>query len=470
MGPTLTRRLKKLCDPGTLTEVLKRPGSVHFTGQAEIGGCSVLIIAAEPEPTPNPSDLPGSLSRYLNALTLAETQSLPVVFLHDAPAQYQSGRTAFQGVQIELMMGEVSMGRQYYEIARLFNSIPMVAAVFGHIAQAQAFPVAMCHGLVMIKDASLSIARPDAVQAMLGEKNDYQSLGGANLHSCQTGTCDEMVETEDEALEWIVNFLSCLPRNSAKLQGEPASPDVDDPGIRELIPAQLNLPYDARQVVRSIADKGRFLEMGSRYAAEIVTGLACIEGRPAAILANNPEVRGAVLFPETCRKMIRFIRICDALGLPLVFLADAPGFMIGQAVEKAGIVSAGAELFTAIATSAVPRLCIVLRRAYTAGLYAMSGSGFAPRFLYALPGASMSVYGPEAINRFLKNLDLPAEQKEEIRRKMEEDSRLESLLEKGYLTSIIEPEEVRETIAGFLGKTLNYDPKKGYIWNSSTAK
>ena len=145
-------------------------------------------------------------------------------------------------------------------------------------------------------------------------------------------------------------------------------------------------------------------------------------------------------------------------------------FRSGQAVEKAGIVSAGAELFTAIATSAVPRLCIVLRRAYTAGLYAMSGSGFAPRFLYALPGASMSVYGPEAINRFLKNLDLPAEQKEEIRRKMEEDSRLESLLEKGYLTSIIEPEEVRETIAGFLGKTLNYDPKKGYIWNSSTAK
>lgn len=461
MGAILNSRLKKLCDPGTLVEVFNQPGSIFYTCRAEIGRRKALIIAAEPDSTPEPPDMPGSLVRYLKTLTLAEKEGRPVVFLHDAPAQYQSGRTAFQGSQAELMLGEVSIGRQYYEIARLFKRVPLVAAVFGNIAQAQAFPVAMCHGLVMVKEASLSVARPDAVLSMLGEKNDYQSLGGADLHSRQTGTCDEIVETEDEALEWVADFLSFLPADSGKFQSEPIGPDADAPGLRELIPVQLNLPFDACRVIESIVDKDRFLKTGSCHATEIVTGLASVEGHTTGIIANNPNVRAAVFFPETCRKMIRFIKICDALSLPLVFLTDAPGFMIGQAVEKAGIVSAGAELFSAIANSTIPRLCIVLRRAYTAGLYAMSGSGFAPQSLYALRGASLSVYGPEAIERFLENLDLSSEQKEEIRKKMKDDSRLESMIEKGFLTGIIEPEEVRERIAGFLHQNANYEPKKG---------
>lgn len=461
MGPTLTRRLTRLCDPGTPAEVFNRSGSACFTVRAEIGGHKALIIATEPDPISEPPDLQGSIARYLKALNLAETEDLPVVFLHDAPALYRSGQTAFQGARAELMMGDVSVGRQYYETARLFKRVPLVAAVFGHMAQAQAFPVAMCHGLVMVKDASISVARPDAVQAMLGETNDYQSLGGAKLHSSQTGTCDEMVETEDQALDWVADFLGILRAGRGKFQAEPARPDADAPGLAELIPARLNLPFDASLVVRSIVDAGCFLEIGRRYAAETVTGIACVGGRAAGILVSNPKVRGAVLFPETCRKMIRFINICDALGLPLVFLADAPGFMIGRAVEKAGIVSAGAELFAAIANSAVPRLCIVLRRAYTAGLYAMSGSGFAPQALYALPGASISVYGPEAIDRFLNNLDMPPEQKEEIRRKMAEDSRLETMVEKGYLTGIIKPQEVRAKIADFLGNNISHDPRSG---------
>jgi acetyl-CoA carboxylase carboxyltransferase component len=134
----------------------------------------------------------------------------------------------------------------------------------------------------------------------------------------------------------------------------------------------------------------------------------------------------------------------------MVFLADAPGFMIGKEVEEKGIVTAGAELFRAISQSRIPRLCIILRRAYTAGLYAMSGSGFAPAAIYALPGASIAVYGPEAAARFMDKLDPPRDEKEKILRKMEAESRLTFLVEQGFLNGIIEPDRVRETIAGFL--------------------
>ena len=224
------------------------------------------------------------------------------------------------------------------------------------------------------------------------------------------------------------------------------------PGLDIVIPSKLNLPFDVRKAINAVVDGGEFLDLGRRFAGEAVTGFARIDGRAAGIVANNSAVRGGLIFPETCRKMIRFITLCDAFNIPLVFLADAPGFMIGKAVEKSGIVSSGAALFSAIAKSGVPRLCIVLRRAYTAGLYAMSGSGFEPRAIYALPGASISVYGPEAVDRFLGKLNITQDQKEDIRMKMEQDSRLESLVERGFLTGIIEPDQVRDTIAGFLNE------------------
>ena len=287
---------------------------------------------------------------------------------------------------------------------------------------------------------------------MLGEHVGYEDLGGARLHSRLTGTCDEAVSAESEALAWVRSFLSYLPSHSTQspplAHSIPVQPDA--PGLVEIIPSQLNLPCDVRQAIGSLVDEDAFLELGRRFAEEIVIGFARIEGWPFGIAAKNSKVRGGVFFPETCRKLSRFIKLCDAFNLPVVFLADAPGFMIGKAVEKGGIVSAGSELFRTIAQTRVRRLCIVLRRAYTAGLYAMSGSGFSPLALYALPGASIAVYGPEAVERFLFRLDLPLDRKEAIRRKMEEESRVEFLVERGFLTGIIEPKQVRETIAGFL--------------------
>ncbi|MBW2709143.1 MAG: hypothetical protein JRD04_07670 [Deltaproteobacteria bacterium] len=457
MGPTLARRLSILCDPDSLEEQPESSGAVYFTGWAKIKGRKVMVIAADPDPLSEPADLSFSSSRYVKALQQADSAASPVVFLHDSPAPYKSGRTAFQGAGVELMMGKNGVGRQYFEIARLSGRVPLVCAVFGNMAQAQAFPTVMCDGMVMLENSSISVARPDAVAEMLNEKVSYKDLGGARIHSRLIADCDQVVSNEDDALAWVRNFLSYLPSHKDEspplLNVTPRNPDV--PGISEIIPSRLNRPFDVRQVIASVVDENQFLELGHDFAGEIVTGFSRIRGRVAGIAANNPKVNGGIFFPETCLKLIRFIKLCNAFNLPIVFLADTPGFMIGKDVEKRGIVSAGAALFTAIAKTRVPRLCIVLRRAYTAGLYAMSGSGFLPLAIYALPGASIAVYGPEAVARFMDRLDLPPDQKKGILRKMEKESRLEFLVEQGFLNGIIEPDQVRETIAGFLSKEMD---------------
>ena len=411
-----------------------------------------MIIAADPDPLPEPANLSFFSSLYIEALRQGGAANCPVVFLHDSPAPYQSGRTAFQGAGVELMMGENSVGKQYFEIARLSGQVPLVCAVLGRLAQAQAFPTVMCDGMVMLEDASISVARPDAVAAMLNEEVSYKDLGGSRLHSRVIGDCHQVVSSEDEALAWIRHFLSYLPSHKNKppppLKPMHIRPDV--PGIAEIVPAKRTRPFDVRQVIASLVDENQFLELCPDFAGEVVIGFSRIQGRTTGIAANNPKVNGGVLFPNTCRKLTRFVMLCNTFNLPLVFLADAPGFMIGKEVEKGGIVSAGAELFTAIARTKVPRLCIILRRAYTAGLYAMSGSGFRPMAIYALPGASIAVYGPEAVARFMDKLELPQNEKGEILRKMEAESRLAFLVEQGFLNGIIEADRVRETIAGFL--------------------
>ncbi len=454
MEATLTKRLRILCDPDSSENLLERSESVYFTGWARINGRRVMIIAADPDPLPETADLSFSLSRYINALQQAGAAGCPVVFLHDSPEPYQSGQTAFQGAGVELMMGQNCVGRQYFEIARLSGYVPLVCAVLGHLAQVQAFPAVMCDGVVMLEESSISVARPDAVEAMLNENNSYGELGGTSIHSRQVGDCHQVVSREEEAMAWIRNFLSYLPSNKSEsppsLRPTPAKPDV--PGISEIIPAKLNLPFDVRQVINSLVDENQFLELSQDFADEVVTGFCRIQGRAAGIAANNSMVRGGVFFPETCHKLTRFLKLCNSFNLPVVFLADAPGFMIGKDVEKRGIVFAGAELFSAIAETQVPRLCIIIRRAYTAGLYAMSGSGFQPVAIYALPWASIGVYGPEAAARFMDKLDLPQNEKDDIMRKMEAERRLEFLVERGFLDGIIEPDRVRETIAGFLKK------------------
>jgi acetyl-CoA carboxylase carboxyltransferase component len=298
MGPALTRRLATLCDPASLEAPIKSSESVFVTGWAEINRRKVMVIATDPDPLPEPPNLSLSSSRYIEALQQAGAAGRPVVFLHDSPASYQSGRTAFQGTSVGLMMGENSVGKQYYEIARLSGKVPLVCAVFGRLAQAQAFPTVMCDGMVMLKDASISVARPDAVAAMLKQEASYGELGGARMHSRVIGDCHQVVSTEDEAFAWIRRFLSYLPSHANELppSRDPVPPKPGAPGIGEIVPAELNHPFDVRRVIDSLVDENQFLELSPDFAGEAVTGFSRIDGQPAGIVANNPMVNGGVLF------------------------------------------------------------------------------------------------------------------------------------------------------------------------------
>ncbi|HTB59508.1 MAG TPA: carboxyl transferase domain-containing protein, partial [Polyangia bacterium] len=186
------------------------------------------------------------------------------------------------------------------------------------------------------------------------------------------------------------NFEGTLPVSA------PAAPKTSGKRLEEIIPADENKPFDMMQVVREIVDDGSWLEIKALFAREMITGLARIDGRPVGIVANQPKWLGGVLFVDSADKAARFIWLCDAFGLPLVFLADVPGFMIGKAVERQGIIRHGAKMISAVADATVPKICVVLRKAYGAGLYAMCGPGFEPDATIALPQAMIAVMGAEA--------------------------------------------------------------------------
>lgn len=446
------RRLAALCDDGDYEELFGHPGSVNVCARGMRGGRTFFLVASDPEPTAEAPDLAGSLKRILGTLAEAEAEGCPVVFLFDSPGVFRSGRTAFQGSDVELLMGPEGMGRWYRELARLVRKVPVVGAVFGTMAQAQAFPVAMCRAVVMTEEASLVMARPDAVKAMLGEETDYGALGGPEVHARFTGVCDHVAGGEAEALAWAGRILDLLPSNDAL--APPAVPScgvaVGAPLLEDVIPARPNQPYQGRRVVEALVDAGSFVELGEGYGREVVTGLARVEGRTCALAVSNPQVNGALLFADTCRKLVRFLELTDTFNVPLVFLADAPGFMFGSKAERQGIVAAGARVFEAIARTETPHLSVVLRRAYSAGLYAVGGAGLRPARFLALPGATISVYGAEAVERLLKKLELSKEEEADLRRRLDEEHSLERMRERGFLEDVVCPGAVRAAISEFL--------------------
>ena len=198
--------------------------------------------------------------------------------------------------------------------------------------------------------------------------------------------------------------------------------------------------------------------MGRLHAGECITGFGRFEGLSAGVVANNAAVRGGILHPETCRKMTRFIRLCSSFGLPLVFLADTPGFMVGEEVERRGMVQAAGDLFTAIAHCATPKVCVVVRKAYSAGLYAMAGPGFGGK-LWAMPGASISIFGPEALRRFEPGQKESGLATESFRETMAAALDPQVLLDQGLIHDIIPWDELRHRLAEFAGQACGNKAK-----------
>jgi acetyl-CoA carboxylase carboxyltransferase component len=301
--------------------------------------------------------------------------------------------------QVEMFPGRRGAGRIFYNEVTLSGHIPQVCLLFGPSAAGGAYIPAFCDVVVMVDgNASMYLGSPRMAEMVIGEKVTLEEMGGAKMHTSVSGCGDVLVKTEDDAIAWAKRYLSYLPRNHRE-QPPAEAARAPKEGLRpleEIVLADENKSFDMVHVIEHVIDAGTYLPIKERYAKEIITAFARIEGRTVGIVANQPKHLGGVLFVDSAEKAARFISLCDAFNVPLLYLADVPGFMIGTKVERQGIIRAGAKMIAAVSEATVPKVSVIVRKAYGAGLYAMCGPAFEPDACIALPTASIAVMGPQA--------------------------------------------------------------------------
>ncbi|HZL19759.1 MAG TPA: acyl-CoA carboxylase subunit beta [Polyangia bacterium] len=301
--------------------------------------------------------------------------------------------------QIDVFPGRRHAGRIFNNQVRLSGAIPQICLLFGPSAAGGAYIPAFCDVVFMVeKNASMYLGSPRMAEMVIGEKVTLEEMGGARMHCEISGCGDLLAKDERSCLAAARGYLAFLPQRSGEAPPAAASkpPRAEAKRLDDLMPANQNQAFDILAAIETLVDDGSFFELKKLYAREIVTGFARLDGRAVGIVASQPKWKGGVLFVDSADKAARFIWLCDAFGLPLIFLADVPGFMIGKAVERQGIIRHGAKMISAVADATVPKICVVLRKAYGAGLYAMCGPGFEPDATIALPQAMIAVMGAEA--------------------------------------------------------------------------
>jgi acetyl-CoA carboxylase carboxyltransferase component len=333
-----------------------------------------------------------TVEKILRIQETARSLSCPLLYLVDSAGARITD-------QVEMFPGRRGAGRIFHNEVGLSGVVPQICLLFGPSAAGGAYIPAFCDVVVMVEgNASMYLGSPRMAEMVIGEKVTLEEMGGARMHCTVSGCGDVLVKTEPEAIEWARRYLSYLPGNNAAPPplAEARAPKASGKRIDEIIPADQNKPFNMMRLIEELADEGSILEIKKLFAQEIITTFVRIAGRPVGVVANQPNYKGGVLFVDSADKAARFIWLCDAFNVPLLYLADVPGFMIGTRVERAGIIRAGAKMISAVASATVPKISVVVRKAYGAGLYAMGGPGFAPDCTLALPQAMIAVMGPEA--------------------------------------------------------------------------
>jgi methylmalonyl-CoA decarboxylase subunit alpha len=457
----MSERLGWLLDPGSFTSHGDTDDGELVGGTGTIDGRRVCVIAINPEASKkaDPFDV---LQQELALLGLAEKERLPVIHLADRPGRVAMETTAIPFAILQTFIDPRGAGRIFARFAQLSGIVPRVAVVFRPIATTLTYPVAECDTVVMVERAGMSLARPDMVKLMIGDLSSYEDYGGARMHAERSGTCDLLAASDREALQWVRRYIGYFPSSFADKppMAEPGKPEKGSPFGVCRIPDDPNRIFDTHRVLELFVDEDSFLEHRAAYAGELITAFARVAGMPVGIIANNSSVRGGILFPESCRKMAAFASLCDAFSIPLVFLADLPGFMVGKDAEQAGIIHNGALVFSTLANLSVPHLCIVMRKAYTAGFYAMGGAGFDPDRILALSTADITIYGIKAIDLLAENQNLPAESRETLKEFAHDSTGIGNYLEAGYLDAIITQDEIRVNVEEFLKKAYAEMPYK----------
>lgn len=445
-------RIHQLADPGSFVPYKNDEGAGFHLGRITVGDRPAYIVAMDVDKPMQISPFE-SITRKVEFIESIHNDPAPLVLMLDTPAHMKElkGKTPIPPDAIHLLADSRGVGRTYAALARLEGVVPRISILFGPVAAALSFPATLTDATVMTEQAALCIGRPDAVSLMTGQPTSFEALGGAEMHYRQSGMAHALCKTDAGALTWARQWLGYWPDHTqGPLHHSPPTSPAGN--INEIGPAiedtGLNTPISMADVLTSVADSGSWLEMGAGHAGEVMTGFCRIKGAPIAVVANNSMLRGGILHPETCRKMARFITTCGRFKLPVAFLADTPGFMVGEAVEHEGNVQAASDLYTAIATSPSPKVCVVVRKAYSAGLYAMAGASFDAEF-WAMPNASISVFGPEALKRFSEDRDMPPPSRKAAESMLAGSQNPSILQEQGLIDQIVQWKDLRGQLSRF---------------------
>ncbi|HET6867738.1 MAG TPA: acyl-CoA carboxylase subunit beta [Solirubrobacteraceae bacterium] len=440
------------------------------TGLGTIAGAPVAVMANDPTVKAG-SWAPRTVEKIVRIQERALALRVPLIYLVDS-----AGARINQ--QVQMFPGRRGAGRIFFNQVRLSGVVPQVCVLFGPSAAGGAYIPAFCD-IVIMRDgnASMYLGSPRMAEMVIGEKVTLEEMGGARMHTSRSGVGHALVSSDEEGIDFARRYLSYFPSSfvGSPPDALPAAPSGSGSTIRELIPADENKPFDMRSLLDCLVDADSFLEVHARWAREVIVGYARLDGRVVGIVANQPKVKGGVLFVDSSDKCARFIWTCNAFNIPLLFLADVPGFMIGTQVEREGIIRHGAKMISAVSEANVPKISVIVRKAYGAGLYAMAGPAFDPDCCVALPTASIAVMGPSAaINAVYFNQlqaiadpDERAARTEELRREYAEDIDILHLASELVIDAVIQPEDLRaELIRRFAlaaGKNREWPEKRNPV-------
>ena len=448
-------RLRLLFDAGSFVEdgqlanatAAGLPADGVVTGRGLVEGRPAIVVANDPTVKAG-SWGARTVEKIVRATEAALRDELPVFWFVDSAGARITD-------QVQLFPGRRGAGRIFHNQVALSGKVPQICCLFGPSAAGGAYIPSFCDVVIMVEgNASMYLGSPRMAEMVVGETVSLEEMGGARMHATVSGCGDNLAVDDADAIEAAKQLFSYLPT----CWREPPPEVAPEPPARRftagMVPERESQPFDVHEVIDAVVDAGSFFEIKPLFAAEIVVGLARLDGRPVAVLANNSAVKGGVLFTDSADKAARFIWFADAFNIPLLYLADVPGFMIGSEVERQGIIRHGAKMITAVAEATVPQVSVILRKAYGAGLYAMAGPGFGPDACLALPTARIAVMGPEAaVNAVYANKiaeiddeDERARYVAERRAEYEEDVDLLRLAADLVIDAVLAPEELREEL------------------------
>ncbi len=448
-------RLALLLDEGSFVEdgryanalAAGLPADGVVTGRGTVDDRPVIVIANDPTVKAG-SWGARTVEKIVRSTETALREELPVFWLVDSAGARITD-------QVEMFPGRRGAGHIFHNQVALSGKVPQICCLFGPSAAGGAYIPSFCDIVIMVEgNASMYLGSPRMAEMVVGEKVSLEEMGGARMHCTVSGVGDLLAQDDTEAIELARLYFSYLPLSwrSPLPTYHPEEPAA--PLTRASVPERESQPFDVHDFIDGLVDDDSFFEIKTLFAAELVVGFGRMHGESVGIVANNSAVKGGVLFADSADKAARFIWLCDAFSIPLIYLADVPGFMIGSEVERGGIIRHGAKMVHAVSSATVPQFCVVVRKAYGAGLYAMGGPGFAPDATIALPTARIAVMGPEAaVNAVYANkiAEVEAAEGPEAREafvaarrsEYEEDVDLERLAADLVLDQVVEPDALR---------------------------